>query len=254
MWGLLWRLQPHRTKNKDRWQNQLQRRTEQVKAANFDVDQLIIIKTSFLKKNPSKTLYDSVRVCPFAGYVEEEKIGCLIHPSRHPEGKDIRDISVHSQAVCAGHFCAAHDWLRPVEIAMINTCRGDFYGILVAQVGLVKKLRACIEEELRKPLTVQDCETNLNAFQNFWQTVEQWPYASTNPRRFGAFVYIGKSGDAKTALSAQRFFNPELGKFWWQALDELASELHQPYQAAEALQCLQQTVTQLTSALVASTD
>ena len=137
---------------------------------------------------------------------------------------------------------------------MINTCRGDFYGILVAQVGLVKKLRACIEEELRKPLTVQDCETNLNAFQNFWQTVEQWPYASTNPRRFGAFVYIGKSGDAKTALSAQRFFNPELGKFWWQALDELASELHQPYQAAEALQCLQQTVKQLTSALVASTD
>tara|TARA_Y100001954_G_scaffold149985_1_gene159469 strand:- start:5661 stop:6509 length:849 start_codon:yes stop_codon:yes gene_type:complete len=232
-------------KNNAAWERALREQTQRVTKANFDPEALKQIKTTFVQRHQQQRLYEDIRVCPFAGFVEENKIGCLIHPSRHPQQKDLRDLSVHSQKICAGHFCAAHDWLRPEEVAMINTCEGSFYGLLVSQVGLVKQLRACMESLLHRPLTVKDCELHTEGFQHLWRRIQDWPYASPNPQRFGAFVFIGAQGNSQSLPSCAALFEETPPTMWTQLLDELESHFDHPEQAVEGLEYVQSLLREL---------
>jgi len=234
-------------KNIEEWHRALEERTQLVMEANFDPAALKRIKKNFVQQHQTQKLYEDIRVCPFAGFIEKNKIGCLIHPSRHPQQKDLRDLSVHSQKICAGHFCAAHDWLRPEEVAMINTCEGSFYGLLVSQVGLVKQLRACIESVLHRPLTVQDCQHYSKDFQLLWPQIQAWPYASANPERFGAFVFIGSQGNSKSVDGCAVLLDKETPMMWSQLLDELESDFMNPAQATEGLKRIRDMLEALTA-------
>ena len=110
----------------DAHRRRLRRRTDLVKAAWPDVDALRDAKDVLMQEERDDVLFATVRVCPYAGYVDEPadapaRVGCLLHPLRHPDGADLRDLGVYPKEVCGGHFCANHEWLRPRERAFAAT-------------------------------------------------------------------------------------------------------------------------------------
>src|SRR5688500_16387571 len=131
----------------------LRRRTERVGAAWPDTAALARARDELLALEKPDVLFHGVKVCPFAGYVDEGRVGCLLHPSRHPRGEDLRDLAVYPREVCAGHFCAPHDWLRPRERALAQTVTGTFYGRVVTDAGLVKALASMLDEALGRSFT-----------------------------------------------------------------------------------------------------
>ena len=231
------------------WQSQLKAQTHKVIGAHFEPQKLIELKEDFQKENRSQELYSSVKVCPFAGFLDGERLGCLIHPSRHPQGHDLRHLSVHSQPICAGHFCASHDWLRPIEMELINTAHGTFYGSLVSQPGLVKQLRGCVEDHLGRPLSSKDFQLAPLAFKEFWEAISQWPYQDADPKRFGGFVFIGEEANAQTLSHPNEWFDQKTHGVWTKALHELESDLSSTEQAQEALKLLTHYVEKLTAPL-----
>lgn len=49
--------------------------------------------------------YDKqVYICPFLGYLENTKIGCMIHPSLWKE-KDLQDVSFYKSTICQTYDC-----------------------------------------------------------------------------------------------------------------------------------------------------
>ena len=220
------------------WENKIKERTQHVVEANFDVTKLMQIKTEFLQKHAKDKIYDNIRVCPFAGFIETDRLGCLIHPSRHPQKYDLRDLSVHNQKICDGHFCASHDWLRPTEVAFINTAHGTFYGLLVSQPGLVKQLRQCLEACLGRSLSEDDFMSQPEAFKQFWLAIERWPHLDLNPQRFGGFVFIGRDANAESVSWPKEWFPATTPKYWVQALKELESDIRNEQDAQRALKTL----------------
>ncbi len=231
-------------KNKN-WRKKLESRTQRVNKANFDIASLKEIKKQFLQEHQKEQLYNSIKVCPFAGFIEKDRLGCLIHPSRHPKGQDLRELSVHNRKICEGHFCASHDWLRPTEIAFINTAHGPFYGLLVSQPGLVKQLRKCIESEAGHALSEKVFGTYPKAFQHFWNAIEHWPFKDEDPKRFGGFVFIGQEANPQTQHFPNEWFPSELPKHWSQTLQELETKLETKSDAHQALLYLKKLIQDL---------
>jgi len=170
----------------------LSRRTERVRAAFPDVDALARARDVLLAEERGDVLTEAIPVCPFAGYVDVHasgapRVGCLIHPSRHPSGDDLRDLAVYPRAVCAGHFCAPHDWLSAREKDVARCARGHFYSRVVTDAGLVKALVRLIEDALCRRLTDDDVRERRDALGALFRTLEAWPYADPDPTRFGGF-------------------------------------------------------------------
>jgi hypothetical protein len=199
----------------------LSRRTTLVRAAWPDVDRLREAREVLLAEERPALLFAGVKVCPFAGYVDgtddpAERIGCLLHPTRHPTGDDLRDLAVYPKEVCAGHFCAPHDWLRPIEADLAQTALGPTYGRVVTDAGLVKAVARLLGDALGRPLGADDVVRARNALGGLWRfLLEDWPFVDPDPRRFGGFVFHGDdaiertlpgclSGLAVTASAAER--------------------------------------------------
>jgi hypothetical protein len=245
----------------DARRDRLRRRTRLVHEAGFDVERLVQAKETLLALERPGVLFGNVKVCPFAGYVDgdddpHERIGCLLHPLRHPTGEDLRDLSVYPQAVCAGHFCASHDWLRPVEVALAQAARGPTYGRVVTSAGLVKGVARLIVDARQRPVTPSELERADDALSELWrQLLERWPFVDPDPRRFGAFVYDGDEATERSApsccgastqtASAQRPTPTERS-----VLDALGTRpLLDDDEAAQALMLLRQSVTAVVRAL-----
>jgi hypothetical protein len=181
------------------------RRTERVRAAWPDVVELARARDELLALERPDVLFGGVKVCPFAGYVEETafggRVGCLLHPTRHPRGEDLRDLAVYPREVCAGHFCAPHDWLRPREADVAQTARGTFYGRVVTDAGLVKSLCALVDEALGRSFTREDVVGAREAFASAWERLRAWPYADPDPSRFGGFSFSGDDAVERTLPS-----------------------------------------------------
>jgi hypothetical protein len=185
----------------------LLRRTERVRAAWPDVTALARARDMLLDVERSELLTHEIPVCPFAGYVdtredaaptdEPRRIGCLLHPTRHPTGEDLRDLAVYPRDVCAGHFCAPHDWLRDVEKDVASCARGLFYGRVVTDAGLVKALVALVEDALCRRLTSRDVEHAARAWGTLFDSLADWPFVDDDPHRFGGFT-IGDDAIERT--------------------------------------------------------
>ena len=81
-----------RDRSSDAERARFRRRTDKVRAAWPDVTKLAAARDELLALEKPDVLFAAVKVCPFAGYVDEGRVGCMIHPSRHPDGEDLREV------------------------------------------------------------------------------------------------------------------------------------------------------------------
>ena len=182
----------------------LRRRTALVRAAWPAPEQLREARDTLLALEAPDLLFAGVKVCPFAGYVDgaddtSDRVGCLLHPTRHPTGDDLRDLAVYPKEVCAGHFCAPHDWLRPVEADLAQTARGATYGRVVTDAGLVKGVARLLADALGRPPTAGDVARATDTLAGLWHfLLEAWPFVDPDPHRFGGFAFSGDDAVERT--------------------------------------------------------
>ncbi|MBI1948640.1 MAG: hypothetical protein HYS27_23335 [Deltaproteobacteria bacterium] len=181
-------------------QARLLRRTERVCAAwppgsAPDEAALARVRDELLALEAPEILFAGVKVCPFAGFVDGERVGCLLHPSRHPSGADLRDLGVYPREICGGHFCAPHDWLRAREADLAATAHGTFYGRVVTDAGLVKALVRLLDDALGRAFRGEELARAQPALEaalaTLWAELRDWPWRDTDPARFGGFVFVG---------------------------------------------------------------
>lgn len=227
----------------------LSRRTERVTAAWPDEQALAAVRDELLALEREEILYATVKVCPFAGYVEDGRVGCLLHPTRHPTGRDLRHLAVYPKEVCRDHFCAPHDWLRPVEVSLAQTAEGTAYGLVVTDAGLVKGVRALVEEALGRSLRESDLARARGAFTELWRALLAWPYRDPDPRRFGGFYVSGDDALERTLPSCLARTDVESSKSQRAVLDGLGTRALGPDEAAAALALLDELVQRAAQAL-----
>jgi hypothetical protein len=177
------------------------RRTDRVRAVWPDVDALAKVRDELLAEEKTDVLFAGVKVCPFAGYVDDERIGCLLHPTRHPRGEDLRDLAVYPREVCAGHYCAPHDWLRDREIDLAQCALGTHYGRVVTDAGLVKAVASLLDTSLGRSFTRPDLSNAKDELATLWARFARWPYADPDPARFGGFHFAGDDAVERTIPS-----------------------------------------------------
>jgi hypothetical protein len=198
----------------------------------------------------------AIRVCPFAGYLDDElptapgqgRVGCMIHPLRMISGEDHRDLAVYDRAICAGHFCASHDWLRPPEAEIAQTVGGTLYGRVVTDAGLTKALRALVEERIGRRLRAADVARARAAIAAMLtQLLIDWPWASTDPRRFGGVV-VDEDDIRERTVSSDRF-GRALGRPLRTLLDAAATEIDDDRALDEALATIDRHLAAIAAAI-----
>ncbi len=187
----------------------LRRRTEAVTTAWPNPTALAAARDILLAEERPHVLFPQVLVCPFAGYVtapapeherqedaerqdDDGRVGCLLHPTRHPDGADLRDLAVYPREVCAGHFCAPHDWLRPREVLLAQAAQGLTYGRVVTDARLVKAIDRGLTERCAGTFSERQAQSARPALTRLWHLLlVQWPWRDPDARRFGGFVFDG---------------------------------------------------------------
>lgn len=187
----------------------LSRRTARVRAAWPAPAALAEARDQLLIEEASEVLFAAVKVCPFAGYLDDtRRIGCLLHPTRHPTGADLRDLAVYPKEVCAGHFCASHDWLRPREADLAQAGTGlpasnQLYGRVVTDAGLVKAVGRALDDALGRCWGGADLGAATTELTALWTLLLlQWPWVDADPRRFGGFFFDGDDAIERSLPSA----------------------------------------------------
>lgn len=193
----------------------LVRRTRLVRAAWPDEAALAAVRDQLLDEERPSFLFAAVKVCPYAGLIEGDvdgdvdaadasgdRVGCLLHPLRHPEGKDLRDLAVYPREVCAGHFCASHDWLRSREQDLAQTARGPLYGRVVTDAGLVKAVARALDDAAAAPVDAAGFARAAARLQALWTLLlMDWPFRDADPRRFGGFAFDGDNASERSLPS-----------------------------------------------------
>lgn len=218
----------------------LQRRTRAVAQAGFDPKALAAVAVQISMEEAPQLLFKAVRTCPLAGYLDaaQTQVGCLIHPARHPQGEDLRDLGAYAdRTVCAGHLCAPHTWLDQTDRALLTAAPSwRSYSMAVGEAGFVKAVLRWVAnarggqvraEQLLDP-AVQDAAAAVLAL------FEAWPFADPDPRRFGGFSFAGDEAYERTAPSAAQH-GPLLTPTEATMLDCLGSRLETHEQAVAAL-------------------
>lgn len=183
----------------------LRRRTELVRSAWPDPARLAAARDRLLAEELPEVLFAAVKVCPFAGHVDDEstRVGCLLHPTRHPDGADLRDLAVYPREVCAGHFCASHDWLRPREADLAETATGLLYGRVVTDASLVKAVGRAVDDVLGRSWSASELPAADAELASLWRLLlQEWPFVDADPRRFGGFFFDGDDAIERSLPSA----------------------------------------------------
>jgi hypothetical protein len=179
-------------------------RTVAVRAAWPNEEALAAARDRLLAAEAPEILSPGIKVCPYAGYVEggvgfpveagvqavpkDARVGCLLHPTRHPQGADLRHLAVHPKEVCAGHFCAPHDWLRDPEKDLAATVPGPSYAEVVTNAALVKAVAEALVQDTGVALSTARLQAVPKAvWATFWETLTAGlPFGDPDPLRFGA--------------------------------------------------------------------
>jgi hypothetical protein len=234
----------------------VQRRTDLVQAAWPDPTRLAAVRDQLLAEEAPTLLFSGVKSCPFAGYVDADadRVGCLLHPSRHPTGSDLRDLAVYPREVCAGHFCASHDWLRPRDVALAQGVRGPRYGRVVTDAGLVKAVAAAVADVVGGVVDAAAfgaASADVDAFFAF--VVDAWPYKDPDPRRFGGFFFDGDDARDRSLPSCLLGATVSATSPERQILDAIGTRALSDDEAREALRLLREHVARLAAAVSSST-
>lgn len=238
-----------RERSEDAQHARLLRRTERVRAAWPNETALATARDELMAQERAEILFAGVKVCPFAGYVEEGRVGCLLHPSRHPHGADLRDLGVYPKEICGGHYCAPHDWLRPREADLAQTARGVFYGRVVTDAGLVKALARLLDDALGRAFVGAELARAQAPLHLLWATLRDWPWRDEDPARFGGFVFSGNEATERSVPSCLAGLSLEVPAVARQALDALGTRPLDDASAYAALECLGARVGAIAEAL-----
>jgi hypothetical protein len=226
--------------------SRLLHRTHRVEGAQWDAKELASVRDGLLAEESADILFAGVKVCPFAGYIDEEgeRVGCLIHPTRHPEGKDLRDLGVYNRHICEDHLCGPHDWLRPAEVALAKTAPPLLYGQVVTDAGLVKGLARWMEVHLARSLRPEDVAEEPSALSPLWDLVSQWPHRDPDPHRFGGIMVSGEDEVERTLPSCLAGLGLNLPPHVTHVLDALASRIDSIQEADAAIAALDRCLDQ----------
>lgn len=251
----------------------LRRRTAAVRRAWPNVDALREARDTLLASEAPDYLFNGVKVCPFAGYVDDtdddtddddevepkanldpgRRVGCLIHPLRHPTGEDLRDLAVYPKEVCAGHFCAPHDWLREREVAAAQTARHGRYGLVVTDAGLVKAVLRAVDDLAHTTATVVAIKRATSAFDDLWRLlVETWPFRDPDPRRFGGFFVDGDEANERSLPSCLAGVDSDATSAERSILDAIATRPLDAGSAEAALVCLRASLGDVVDAMASA--
>jgi len=195
-----------RDRNTDAFWRRMDLRRDLVAAVGWDEVGLAAIRHVIEARERDIVLTEEIPTCPFAGNLEAKskenaktRLGCLIHPRRHPEGRDLRDLGVYPREVCDSHRCAPHDWLREQERALLATCEHRGYGEIVADTGLVKALHSELSARAGGALDVATYTQCRDALAPLWDLLCDWPFADPDARRFGAYYLDDNAAERSVA-------------------------------------------------------
>jgi hypothetical protein len=238
-------------RNRDRkaLENRLTNRTEKVLAAYPNESALAKVAHELQQEEQDDILFPSIRVCPFAGYVEQGRVGCLVHPRRHPEGQDLRHLGVYESETCETHYCAPHDWLRPREADFAQTAEGSFYGRVVTDAGLIKSLVKMIEARIGAPLKTKPFPPVIEATQGLWRLLEEWPFRDPDPNRFGGFYVTGDDAAERTLPGSLSHLQMEVDPSMLTVLDALASQFDNAQDGLKAIRAIEEQLDKIARAI-----
>jgi len=243
-----------RNRDEESIDKRLTNRTEKVLAVYPNVSALVDVGQELCDEERDDILFASIRVCPFAGYVEEGRVGCLVHPRRHPHGQDLRDLGVYESKTCEDHFCAPHEWLRPREADFAQTAEGTFYGRVVTDAGLIKSLVKMIEARIGSTLKITSSPLFLQATQRLWRRLEEWPFRDPDPNRFGGFYISGDDAVERTLPDSLSKLSVDMEPSMVTVLDALASQFSSAQDALKAIGFIQGHVEEIARAIEGTED
>lgn len=186
-------------------------RTQRVAQAAWDPVELARAAAELTQEEAPHLLFQAVKTCPLAGFLDAQhtRVGCLIHPARHPQGEDLRDLGAYGdRSVCENHLCAPHQWLSPAEKTLLCCAKNHhIYSMGIGECGFLKSAltwvanhrgAAVAPHHLHPP----QAQAAGAALLDLW---EAWPFVDPNPRRFGGYSFEGEDAYTRTAPSAGRF-------------------------------------------------
>lgn len=141
----------------------------------------------------SPKLLETIHNCDYLGFldVEQKKIGCLLHPSRH-QGNDLRHHTFYGAELCAGHYCPSYSYLDSIEQRAVIAVLNDWYlyGLVITDIDLVKEFFHHTQTRLGESIRFQQFkhEGIRNSLKSFFELKEYWPYSSTE-NRLGKYYF-----------------------------------------------------------------
>jgi len=191
--------------------DRLRRRTALVADAGWDPVRLAAAYDALAAEEAPLLLFKAVRTCPLAGFLDEKqtRVGCMIHPLRHPEAEDLRDLGAYrDKGICSGHLCAPHTWLDPVDRAFLQ-CAPTWraYSMAVGESGFVKAVLKAVANRRGGEVQMSEFDDDdvKAASRRILDLMDHWPFADPDPRRFGGFSFAGDEAYERTAETTARF-------------------------------------------------
>jgi hypothetical protein len=232
----------------------LWRRTLAVRGVGWDAASLGRVRDQLAAQEADAVLFRAVRTCPLVGFLDDQgtRVGCLVHPARHPGGLDLRDVGAYGDhAVCDGHLCAPHGWLSGPDRALLGHAPSwHAYSLALGEPGFSKAALTWVANrrgagvragELGAPGAVAAARDLLALF-------DHWPHADPDPRRFGGFSFAGDEAYARSTPGTGRF-GPLLDRHESVMLDALGTLAEDAGQVGKAVAQLRVRLSALAGAL-----
>ncbi len=228
----------------------LHKRTLAVLKAGENVKKLVQTKHELMRDEKDTILCQSIRVCPFAGWLDAKldhnhdlvhatsnpmarRVGCLIHPSRFSDRRELRDLSVHDAIICDGFFCAAHMWIKEHHHWVIQLFPVADYSRFLHNISVLDSLIQLIEYCLGRPIRKSDHESVAPKLAPFIDALSM-TLAHREPSHFG-IVQLKRNGDEVRRQEPE--FNDEdrmLRKILWTlGYTQQTIDVEMPWSATE---------------------
>jgi len=143
---------------------------------------------------PEGKLLETIYNCEYLGFLDPEgrKVGCLLHPARHPgEVDDLRSCSFYGAELCAGHLCLSYQKLTPEEKFCVVHSLDDWYlyGICITDIDFCKAFfreasARLGEQPSRRTLAGEEARRAARAF---FRLKVDWPFRTPEEGRFGKY-------------------------------------------------------------------
>jgi len=146
--------------------------------------------------NGPDKLFITIFNCEFAGFINSQKVGCLLHPLQHG-GKDLRDHGFYGAEICENHYCLSYFYLTAAEQRLVIETVDDWYlyGLTITDIDIVKGVFTVLSNLVREaidPLVVAQDEHVKRIVRSLWEMKLLWPFRVQDPNSFGKYLFKGE--------------------------------------------------------------